>query len=156
MESQPATETYRSDGNEGWGHLRDPLGAEVSFDTDPWAWVAQESTEDVRVDISGCAVTAVLVTMDAARWLPGTLSALSALTDKPTRLIAIDNASTDATRLLLDRAQAQGLLDAVYPGRRSYGFGEAVSAALVEELGFPSSNVFPWNQYLSNIHGLGG
>ncbi|HEX5906367.1 MAG TPA: glycosyltransferase, partial [Propionibacteriaceae bacterium] len=38
--------------------------------------------------------------------------------------------STDATRTLLDDAYHQGLLDAVYEGKREFGFGAAVKAAL--------------------------
>jgi GT2 family glycosyltransferase len=51
---------------------------------------------------------AVLVTLDAARWLPATLDALAKLDTRPTRLIAIDNASTDATEELLDDARRRG------------------------------------------------
>ena len=83
-----------------------------------------------RVDIAGAHVVAVLVTLDAARWLPATLEALAELDTRPTRLIAIDNASTDATRTLLDRAYDEGVLDAVYEGQRDFGFGTAVRAAL--------------------------
>ncbi len=116
---------------EGWAHLRNSRDEE-SVD-DPWAWTAQEDAESDRVDLSGCHVIGVLVAMDAARWLPGTLAALGALTHRPTRLIAIDNASTDSTRALLDRAAEQGLIDAVYDGMRSYGFGAAVQAALAQD-----------------------
>jgi GT2 family glycosyltransferase len=80
--------------------------------------------------VAGTHVTAVLVTFDAARWLPATLGALAELDTLPSRLIAIDNASTDATRTLLDRAHDQGVLDAVYDGKREFGFGAAVQAAL--------------------------
>ena len=116
---------------EGWAHLR--TSSVGSSEEDPWAWTAKDDTEDDRVDLSGCHVVAVLVAMDAARWLPGTLAALAALTHRPTRLIAIDNASTDSTRALLDRAADQGLFDAVYDGKRSYGFGAAVKAALARD-----------------------
>ena len=100
---------------------------------DPWAWTDQEDAESDHVDLSGCHLIAVLVAMDAARWLPGTLAAIARLTHRPTRLIAIDNASTDSTRALLDRAADQGVLDAVYDGKRSYGFGAAVQAALAQD-----------------------
>ncbi len=109
---------------EGWAHLR--TSSDEEWADDPWAWTDQEDAESDHVDLSGCHVIAVLVAMDAARWLPGTLAAIAALTHRPTRLIAIDNASTDSTRALLDRAADQGLLDAVYGGKRSYGFGAAV------------------------------
>ncbi|HZA31601.1 MAG TPA: glycosyltransferase family A protein, partial [Propionibacteriaceae bacterium] len=116
---------------EGWAHLR--TSSDEDSVEDPWAWTTQDDAEGDRVDLSGCHVIAVLVAMDAARWLPGTLAALAALTHRPTRLIAIDNASTDSTRALLDRAADQGLIDAVYDGKRSYGFGAAVKAALARD-----------------------
>jgi GT2 family glycosyltransferase len=116
---------------EGWAHLR--TSGDEEWVDDPWGWTDQEDAESDHVDLSGCHVVAVLVAMDAARWLPGTLAAIAALTHRPTRLIAIDNASTDSTRALLDRAADQGLLDAVYDGKRSYGFGAAVRAALVQD-----------------------
>ena len=72
----------------------------------------------------------MLVTLDAARWLPSTLDALAKLDPRPTRLIAIDNASTDATPALFDDACRQGVLDAVYQGNRTFGFGAAIKAAL--------------------------
>jgi GT2 family glycosyltransferase len=115
---------------EEWAHLR---SESVELDDDPWAWADQTDEQTDHVDVSGCHVTAILVAMDAARWLPGTLAGLARLTHRPTRLIAIDNASGDATRALLDRAYEQGLLDAVYHGRRSYGFGAAVQAALAKD-----------------------
>jgi GT2 family glycosyltransferase len=115
---------------EDWAHLRSESS---EFEHDPWAWADQEDEQSDQVDISGCHVTAVLVAMDAARWLPGTLAGLDRLTHRPTRLIAIDNASNDATRTLLDRAYDRGLLDAVYDGERSYGFGAAVQAALAND-----------------------
>jgi GT2 family glycosyltransferase len=104
---------------------------EFGFDENPWAWAEfpnDGATE--RVDVASAHVIAVLVTLDAARWLPATLDALAELDTRPTRLIAIDNASTDATRTLLDRALDEGVLDAVYDGSREFGFGTAVRAAL--------------------------
>src|SRR5207249_3115915 len=103
------------------------------LEPDPWAWAARETDDGEQVDVRGCQVTAVLVAMDAARWLPGTLAGLAGLTHRPTRLIAIDNGSTDGTRELLDRAQEQGLIAAIYAGQRSYGFGEAISSALEQD-----------------------
>jgi len=116
---------------EGWAHLRS--SSDEEWVDDPWAWTDQEDAEGDHVDLSGCHVTAVLVAMDAARWLPGTLAAIAALTHRPACLIAIDNASTDSTRALLDRAADHGLLDAVYDGKRSYGFGASVQAALAQD-----------------------
>jgi GT2 family glycosyltransferase len=121
----------RPGGSGAWPELMPVNVEEFGFDENPWAWAEfpnDGATE--RVDIASAHVIAVLVTLDAARWLPATLDALAELDTRPTRLIAIDNASTDATRTLLDRALDEGLLDAVYDGSREFGFGTAVSAAL--------------------------
>ena len=99
---------------------------------DPWAWVLEEG-EEPRLDVSQLHVTAVLVAFDAARWLPATLDALARLEHRPNRLIAIDNDSTDATRTLLEQARDQGIVDAVYSGKRTYGFGQAVKSALRQD-----------------------
>lgn len=102
-------------------------------EVDPWAWTARDDDQDEHVDVSACRVTAVLVTLDAARWLPETLAGLAALRRRPSRLIAIDNDSSDATRLLLERARDQGILHAVYSGHRTSGFGTAVQSALSQD-----------------------
>ena len=106
-----------------------------AFDSDshPWAWVDQEHDPEARFDLSGMRVTAVLVTFDAARWLPASLDSLAQLQHRPTRLIAIDNDSIDGTRQLLDQALAEGLLDAVYTGKRRFGFGTAIKSALRQD-----------------------
>jgi GT2 family glycosyltransferase len=106
------------------------LVEDSGFDENPWAWADYTDDDTQRVDVSRANVTAVLVTLDAARWLPGTLDSLAKLDTRPTRLIAIDNASNDATRTHLDRAYHDGVLDAVYGGSREFGFGDAVRAAL--------------------------
>ena len=101
----------RPGGSSAWPELMPVNVEEFGFDENPWAWAefpADRGAE--RVDIAGAHVIAVLVTLDAARWLPATLEALAKLDTRPTRLIAIDNASTDATRKLLDRAHEQGTL----------------------------------------------
>lgn len=103
---------------------------DLGFDENPWAWADYVDEDAHRVDVSSAHVTAVLVTLDAARWLPATLEALGKLDTRPARLIAIDNASNDATRTLLDGAYDEGVLDAVYDGSREFGFGAAVKAAL--------------------------
>ena len=107
---------------------------EVRADADPWAWL-DEAARTARPPSTSPAlhVTAVLVTLDAARWLPATLDGLARLQHRPTRLIAIDNASTDATRALLERGRDQGVVDAVYTGKRRYGFGAAVKSALRQD-----------------------
>ena len=120
----------RPGGSGAWPELMPVNVEDFGFDENPWAWADYVDDETERVDISAAHVVAVLVTLDAARWLPATLEALAELDTRPTRLIAIDNASSDATRALLDRAHDQGVLDAVYEGQRDFGFGTAVKAAL--------------------------
>ena len=108
--------------------------SEFGFTDDPWGWVeAREDGEEARLDVSSAHVTAVLVTLDAARWLPYTLEALEHLQDRPHRLIAIDNASSDITLTLLEHARDQGIIDAVYSGKRTFGFGTAVKSALRQD-----------------------
>ena len=121
----------RPGGSGAWPDLMPVDVDNFGLEENPWAWADfGEQDQAPRVDIAGAHVTAVLVTLDAARWLPATLGALAELDTRPSRLIAIDNASTDATRTLLDRAHDQGVLDAVYDGKREFGFGAAVQAAV--------------------------
>ncbi|MFP5282737.1 MAG: glycosyltransferase [Actinomycetes bacterium] len=102
-------------------------------EVDPWAWLRQPEEPEEDVDLSGVRVTAVLVTLDAARWLPETLEGLAGLRTRPTRLIAVDVASADGTRSLLERARDQGLLDAVYSAVAGSGFGQAVAYGLEQD-----------------------
>jgi GT2 family glycosyltransferase len=121
----------RPGGSGAWPELMPADVDDFGLEENPWAWADfPEEDQTRRIDVAGAHVTAVLVTFDAARWLPATLAALAKLDTRPTRLIAIDNASTDATRTLLDLAHDEGVLDAVYDGRRGFGFGAAVKAAL--------------------------
>jgi GT2 family glycosyltransferase len=121
----------RPGGSGAWPELMPADVDDFGLEENPWAWADfPEEDQTRRIDVAGAHVTAVLVTFDAARWLPATLAALAKLDTRPTRLIAIDNASTDATRTLLDRGHDEGVLDAVYDGRRGFGFGAAVKAAL--------------------------
>jgi GT2 family glycosyltransferase len=113
--------------------LRPEEAEAFDSDTDTWGWVEADHDHQVRFDLSGMRVTAVLVTFDAARWLPATLESLAQLQHRPTRLIAIDNDSIDGTRQLLDQALAEGLIDAVYTGKRRFGFGAAVKWALRQD-----------------------
>ena len=111
-----------------WSEL--PPAPTEHVDENPWAWAAHEPVEGERLDVSRFDVTAVLVCFDAARWLTATLEGLAALEVRPTRIIAINNGSTDGTDALLEQARADGVVDAVYTGKKTYGFGQAVSAAL--------------------------
>jgi GT2 family glycosyltransferase len=113
-----------------WSGLMPVDVEDLAFDENPWAWADYVDEETHRVDVSTAHITAVLVTLDAARWLPATLQAISKLDTRPTRLVAIDNDSNDATRELLDRAYDNNVLDAVYEGNREFGFGTAVNVAL--------------------------
>ncbi len=116
-----------------WSELHEDDTVVFTLDDDPWAWASREPGDDVPVDVSAAHVTGVLVAFDAARWLANTLAGLANLQHRPARLIAIDNGSSDSTRTLLDRAHDQGVLDAVYSGKRSLGFGAAVKSALRQD-----------------------
>lgn len=123
----------RRDADDAFAALRSgPFGGPTE-DSDPWSWTADEPGPPARQDVSSAHVTAVLVAFDAGRWLRATLDGLEALTRRPDRLIALDNGSSDATRMLLDRARDRGLLHAVYPGERGTGFGDAVRSALRQD-----------------------
>ena len=115
---------------DGWDDLRSGTDED---EADRWAWLHEQPDEPQPIELSHCTVTAVLVTLDAEAWLPETLAALSRLTVKPARLVAVDNGSTDSTPELLDRAHRHGLLDAVVTGPQRGGFGAGVAAALAAE-----------------------
>ena len=116
-----------------WSSLRSgPFGTGQDV-SDPWAWVSVEPPDEAPRDLSGAHVTAVLVALDAARWLAATLDGLDRLRCRPDRLIAIDNGSADATLTLLEWARDRGLLDAVYSGEPGSGFGNAVRSALQQD-----------------------
>lgn len=143
---RPATRptTPAADGSgDSWDDLR--ITADED-EADRWAWLTENREDAAGPDLSGCAVTAVLVTLDAEAWLPETLAGLSRLSHKPQRLIAVDNGSTDATLELLDRAQRHGLLDAVVSGPDRGGFGAGVAAALAAEppVGMTEDGREPW------------
>lgn len=112
-------------------------------DVDPWAWVSASEESTPQIDLSHCQVTAVLVAVNAADWLPDTLAGLAGLTCRPTRLIAIDNGSDDSTSVLLAQAEASGLLDAVYAGTPGTGFGHGVAAALRRDASVGGQDLSP-------------
>jgi len=69
----------RPGGSGAWPGLMPADVEDFSFDENPWAWADYVDDEIKRVDVSAARVTAVLVTLDAARWLPATLAALAKL-----------------------------------------------------------------------------
>jgi len=115
---------------------------------DPWSWVDRAEGE-AEVDLAGHRVTAVLVAMDAAVWLPQTLASLAAAHRRPDRLIAVDNASTDTTGELLAVAQAAGTIDQVVTCAGTVGFGAAVAVAL-EQAGTDADQ--PVTEWLWLLH----
>jgi GT2 family glycosyltransferase len=72
-------------------------------------------------------VLAVLVTHDGAAWLPDALDALEAQTYGAVDVLAVDNASTDGSRILLTERLGH---DRVLVADRDLGFGAAVAMAL--------------------------
>ena len=129
MDNDVSAETQNLSGD-GWDDLRVPIAED---EPDRWAWLQEQRDEPALPDVSHCTVTAVLVTLDAEDWLPDTLAALSRLTVRPTRVIAVDNGSTDSTVELLERAHRHGVLDAVISGPEAGGFGAGVAVALAAE-----------------------
>ncbi|SDT08559.1 glycosyltransferase [Microlunatus soli] len=133
--SRPDSDRHGSDQQGSDRQDSGGAGSDLLLDADdPWAWASIEESPDV-VDISHCRVTAVLVTQNAARWLPETLTALAGLSRRPNRVIAIDNESTDRTLDLLDDAIQRREVDAVYLGRHGFGYGDAIRSALAQDAG---------------------
>ena len=62
-----------------WPELMPVDGDDFGLEDSPWAWAdfPEQASQTPRVDIAGAHVTAVLVTLDAARWLSATLEALA-------------------------------------------------------------------------------
>lgn len=77
-------------------------------------------------------VLAVLVAHDGAVWLPEALAALMHQTVAPTRVIAVDTGSTDATAALLAEAEATGVVHEIRTVSRQTGFGAAVDVVLAD------------------------
>jgi GT2 family glycosyltransferase len=80
-----------------------------------------------RQDLDRHVVTAVLVTHDGARWLPGTLKALLTQTRPVQRLVAADTGSTDRGPAVMAEVIGAGNLVTL---PRTTGYGEAVNEAL--------------------------
>ena len=79
-------------------------------------------------------VTAVLVSHNGARWLPYTLAALDRLALSPSRVLAVDTGSTDASADLL--AADLGAASVLH-ARDGTGFGAAVAQAVDAVRGAP-------------------
>ena len=93
-----------------------------------WSWVDAEP-EHVPDVPAGAVVTAVLVARNAESWVRDALRSLATLTTRPGRVIAVDNGSDDSTAQIL--AEAVGTtVDVVVEGNATWGFGQAVAAAL--------------------------
>lgn len=73
-------------------------------------------------------VLAVIVSRRGERWLPQTLASLARLDHLPTRWIAVDVESDDATRTLL--SDALGAEHVISSGSPDAGFGESVRRAI--------------------------
>lgn len=104
-----------------------------------WDWV-ERSMDEPPIDVSKLTVTAVLVTHNAAAWLPETLQSLRSLTVAPRHLVAVDTDSDDATLSLLRRS---GLCDLGLAGSADDGFGSAVAKGL-HALRADRSGDTPW------------
>ncbi len=106
---------------------------ETTVDNDLWSWLDDSGTDSAPARIDPATVTAVMVVHNSRPWLARQLLALARLDPRPGRLIAVDNASTDASPALLAREWDEGVLDAVVTLESNEGFGPAVVAALGED-----------------------
>ena len=95
-----------------------------------WEWAHEHPEVEDAPTVPPAAVTAVMVVHDAAEWLPRQLLSLARLDPRPGSIVAVDNASTDGSAELLERARAEGVLSEVVAGASGQGFGAAVAQAL--------------------------
>lgn len=102
------------------------------IEDDLWAWIdADDPVSDVP-DIDPAEVVAVMVTHDAAEWLPRQLLSLAMLTTRPGRLVVVDTGSADDTLTLVHRARDEGVVDEVVEADADTTFGQAVHLALAD------------------------
>lgn len=104
-----------------------------------WSW-AHESTPAPQPTVSPADVAAIMVVHNGADWLARTLVSLARLDDRPGLLIAVDAASTDGSRELLDKAVDEGLLDEVVDAPAG-GFGSALQSVVPL---LPPDHVWLW------------
>ena len=103
--------------------------ARLTVETDRSSGPLSPTSDSARHwhDLDRHVVTAVLVTHDGARWLPGTLKALLTQTRPVQRLVAADTGSTDRGPAVMAEVIGSGNLVTL---PRTTGYGEAVSEAL--------------------------
>ncbi|MGO1385808.1 MAG: glycosyltransferase family 2 protein, partial [Arachnia sp.] len=101
--------------------------------SDLWGWLDATGVQNPSESIDPATVTAVMVVHNSRPWLARQLLALARLSPRPGRLIAVDSASSDDSPALLERAAAEGVLDAVVSLTSDDGFGPAVKAALGDD-----------------------
>ncbi|MFD0866934.1 glycosyltransferase family 2 protein, partial [Tessaracoccus lubricantis] len=100
------------------------------IDDDLWSWIEHEDPVADVPEIDPASVVAVMVTHDAAEFLPRQLLSLAMLSTRPGRLLVVDTGSTDGTRELLGRARDEGVIDEVIEADAATTFGAAVELAL--------------------------
>lgn len=102
------------------------------IEDDLWSWIdADDPVSDVP-DIEPSSVVAVMVTHNAAEWLPRQLLSLAMLTTRPGRIVVVDTGSADDTPALVDRALDEGVVDEFIRSDDETSFGAAVHLALAE------------------------
>ncbi len=107
--------------------------AQDTVGDDLWGWLDPVTTDNVHDTIDASTVTAVMVVHNAHPWLARQLLSLVRLDPRPGRIVAVDNASTDDSPILLAQALNEGVIDDVITLNSNNGFGAAVEAALGED-----------------------
>jgi len=104
------------------------MTAELTQDDDDlWSWVDAEHVDELDVP-SGDGVVAVMVVRNGESWVRDAIASVRALDVRPRHVVVVDNASTDATRQILDAAADEWL--SIVEGDATWGFGRAVAAGL--------------------------
>ncbi|GAB3820227.1 hypothetical protein GCM10028820_25640 [Tessaracoccus terricola] len=100
---------------------------------DLWSWAAEDEDVLEHPEVDPAAVTAVMVVHNAAEWLPRQLLSLARLDPRPGRIVAVDNGSTDTSRVLLESALAEGVIHELRDGDAAHGFGQAVDIGIGDD-----------------------
>ncbi|MBB1484508.1 glycosyltransferase family 2 protein [Tessaracoccus sp. MC1865] len=102
------------------------------IDDDLWSWIEHEDPVADVPEVDPSSVVAVMVTHNAAEWLPRQLLSVAMLSTRPGRIVVVDTGSTDETPELVARALDEGVIDDFLRADATTTFGGAVHAALAD------------------------